>query len=302
MGKNDLRLGIDIGGTFTKFALVKGSEIIYKTSVPTNADSPEALVSSVCEECMKIKREFDFKSVGVGTSGCITEGLVYSDNLNFFGVPLSVMLEESLGMPVAVENDANCAALGEMHFGDFGASENLVLMTIGTGIGGGVVIDGKLCRGKGAFGEIGHIIVQTKGGVPCSCGQRGCLEQYASVRALTGMAVERLVKKSDDTLFRKYEENACEMDGKIFFESLRAGSKLAHEVFDEYTDWLASGITSIINIFDPEVVVLSGGITAEREYILGALEKKVHFKTPIRISKLQNDAGCLGAAMLKAKI
>ncbi len=300
MDKKNLRLGIDIGGTFTKLALVKDGEIIYKTSVPTNTASPEALVSLISEECLKIKGEFDYRSVGIGTSGCITDGLVYSDNLKLFGVPLSEMLEQSLGMPVAVENDANCAALGEMIFGDFGVSGNLVLMTIGTGIGCGVVIDGKLCRGKGAFGEVGHMIVQTKGGILCPCGQCGCLEQYASVSALNRMAVERLSEKSDDALYKKYEENGFKIDGKIFFDSMRADSKLAHEVFDEYIGWLASGITSIINIFDPDIVVLSGGITAEREYISDALENKVHFKTPIRISKLQNDAGCLGAAMLKA--
>ncbi len=296
MKSNFLRLGVDIGGTYIKLAVVNENGIVYNTKISTNIDSPEALADSLSKEILNIKKEYNFEAVGVGTSGCIIDGLVYSDNLRFDGVPLSLLLKERLGFSVIVENDANCAAIGELYFGNQNNYKNLIYLTIGTGIGGAIIIDGKLFSGKGAAGEIGHMIVQTQNGINCPCGQVGCYEQYASTTALIRMATEK-VDDSNDALSVIYRENH-KINGKTFFEALKIGSSLAKDVFEEYTDWLASGIISIINIFDPDVIVLSGGISKDKEYILEALRRKVHFKTPIEVSVLQNDAGSLGAAML----
>ncbi len=296
MKNNYLRLGVDLGGTFIKFAVVDNNGIVFNTKIPTNIDSPEALADSIAKEVVILKKEYNFKSVGIGTSGCITDGLVYSDNLRFNGVPLGALLEERLGFPVIVENDANCAAIGELYFANEKNYKNMIYLTIGTGVGGAIIIDGKLFSGKGAAGEIGHMIVQTENGIDCPCGQKGCYEQYASTTALIRMATEK-IDTSDDALSVIYRQNG-EINGKTFFQALKQGSAIALQVFEEYTDWLASGIVSVINIFDPDVIVLSGGISKDREYILEALHRKVHFNTPIEVSILQNDAGSLGAAML----
>ncbi len=297
MNSNILRLGIDLGGTYVKFAVLDDNGIVYKSSIKTNIETPEILADKIAAEALKIKQNYDYKTVGVGTSGSILNDLVYSENLGFNnGVPLRKLLEERIGFPIIVENDANCAALGELCFANGEGRKNIIYVTIGTGVGGGIVMNGKLCCGEGYIGELGHMIVQNKGGIECSCGQRGCWEQYASATALIRMAKE-VIDDSDDILCRIYRENT-ELNGKTFFEALIAGSKKAQEVFNEYTDWLAVGIVSIINIFYPDAIILAGGITKDKEPILEALNKKVHFDTPIEVSVLQNDAGCMGAAML----
>lgn len=293
---NILRLGIDIGGTYVKFAILDNNGIVYKTSVATNVESPEKLADIIVSEALKIKETYNYKTVGVGTSGCIIDDLVYSDNLRFFGVPLKSMLEERFGFPVIIENDANCAALGELCFANQKGYKNIIYVTLGTGIGGGIIMNGKLCRNNGFIGEIGHMIVQNIGGIECSCGQRGCWEQYASATALIRMAKEK-IDDSDDFLCGEYRKTSV-LDGKVFFECLKNGSKIAQNVLNEYTDWLSIGIVSLINIFYPDVIILAGGITNEKEYILPLLKEKVHFDTPIEVSILQNDAGCMGASML----
>ena len=174
----------------------------------------------------------------------------------------------------------------------------MVIVTIGTGIGGCIVIDGKIYSGNGCAGEIGHMIVQSENGKKCSCGMEGCFERYASASALSELALEYAADDSDDILGKLYEENNFEMSGKIIFEALKNGSSLAKKVIGKYTDYLAKGLDGIISIFDPDAVVLAGGITESGDLFIDELRKKISFNTPIVISKQKSDAGILGAICL----
>ncbi len=294
---SDLRLGVDIGGTRTKLAVLEGGRIVYRSSIASRRETAEALADAVAEEIARVRTLYAVESIGVGVAGCIANRLVYADNLPLKHTPLQAMLESRLGSPLLLDNDANCAALGELCFGQTGGHTDMILITLGTGVGGGIIMDGRIRRGRGAMGEIGHMIVQAEGGLPCPCGQRGCLEMYASVTALLRMAGEAIADAPNDLLAHLVKGGEL-LDGKLFFRALQEGSPAAKRVFDRYAGWVAVGIDSLCNIFDPDIFILSGGITAEGELLLGALREKVHTASEIAVSRLQNDAGCMGAAML----
>lgn len=298
LGKEEIRLGVDIGGTSVKFAVVNGSEILCKYNIPTDISSESALVKCVADECKKLREKYDYKKIGVGTPGAISNGLVTADNLPLDKTPLYALLSGAIGMKVKVENDANCAGLGELHCGAGKSCGNMLMITLGTGVGGCVIIDRELRRGRGNMGEVGHMVIMAKGGRKCPCGQSGCLEQYASVTALIASAKEAAEKNKGSILADMVEKYGASFNGEIFFTALESGCPVAESVMNEYTDMLAVGIDSLINVLDPDMIVLSGGITARGDMFIDSLRKKIHFDTPIIISELQNDAGVLGAAML----
>lgn len=291
------KLGIDIGGTNIKFAVVEGDCVKYKSSVKTERTC-EGIIEAIAKEANSIKEQFNIKKVGVGTPGIIKNGMVTSVNLPFENTNLEKLLKERLGLPVTVDNDANCAALGEIEFGTTKECDNIVLVSLGTGVGGGIIMNRQICHGNNNMGEIGHIIIQTEGGRECPCGLCGCWEQYASATALIKDAQAAALENKESVLYGLMEKNGSRLDGKLIFEALDQGCETAKAVFDKYIFYLASGIESLVNIFGPDAVVLAGGVTKQGDKLLAPLKEKLRGNIRIEISELQSDAGALGAAML----
>lgn len=291
------RLGVDIGGTNIKFAVVDEGTVKYKCSIPT-ADTCEKIISDVSLEIKRIIGEYNIKNVGIGTPGIIKEGLVTCANLPFDKTPLENLISERIGISVCVDNDANCAALGEITLGSAKDCRNIVLVTLGTGIGGGIIMDGQICRSNNNMGEIGHMIIQSENGRKCPCGQSGCWERYCSMSALIDDAEKYAVENTDSILYNMYAENGNKLSGKIIFDAVEKGCPTANKVFGKFLDYLACGIQNLFNVFGPDAIVLAGGVTAQGDKLLKPLMKKIKKDIRIEISTLQGDAGSLGAAML----
>ncbi len=294
-------LGVDIGGTSVKLGVIDGfNNIVYKDSLPTHKDKPaKAIIDNVAKVCSDIIARFPVSAVGVGTPGIIDfeKNTVSATNLPFDNAPIVDWMKETIKLPIYINNDANCAALGEAVAGEGADVRDMFMVTLGTGIGGGIIIDKKIYMGaKGDAGEIGHMCIEANG-IPCSCGSRGCWEKYASVSALIEQT-EAAAQKEPDSILAKVVEKNCVVDGKTIFEAKIQGCPVAERVFDQYIDYLAIGIRNIINIFRPGIVVIAGGISEAGNMILEPLVKKVNSSVPIRISRLQNDAGIIGAALL----
>lgn len=290
-------LGVDIGGTNIKFAVVDDGDVVYKSIIKT-ADTCEKIVDDIVKKFERLKKNYHIKTVGIGTPGIIKNGKVTAINLPFDETPLAKLIKKRIDLPVNVDNDANCAALGEVTFGSAVDCDNIVLVTLGTGVGGGIVMDKRICRGKNSMGEIGHIVVQTEGGLPCPCGLSGCWEQYASATALIREATNAAKSNPDSVLAKLYEGNFEEMTGELIFDALDSGCPVAKEVFDQYIKYLAVGIRSIVNVFGPDAIVLAGGITKQGEKLINPLKQLLPADIRIEISNLQSDAGALGAAVL----
>ncbi len=292
------KLGIDIGGTEIKFGVLDNEKnLIFKDSVSTPCGSAEEIIKKIAEKYHEIEKEYAITSVGVGTPGIIKNGLVNAVNLSFCNTNLKALLEAELGVAVRVANDANCAALGEALCGAGAKFSNIVMISLGTGVGGGIIINGKLYQGGGNAGELGHLITN-EGGKKCPCGQMGCLEQYASATALLNMATDEALKNKNSLLYKKYEETG-KMNGKVFFEAVQEDCFVAKEVLGEYIKHLATGITSINYMLEPELIVLAGGITNCGDLLLKPLKEAVGENIPVTISTLKSDAGVVGAALLK---
>ena len=315
---NFARLGIDLGGTNIAVGVVnEQNEIIGTASVKTNAPRPaEEIADSMREACLLALGEArmtldDVASVGVGTPGAVNEeGVVeFSANLGFNDTPLRDLVEERLNKPTYIENDANCAALGEQVAGCGGGVPNFVAVTLGTGVGGGIILGGKLLTGiNGAAGEIGHMSVEMDG-IPCPCGRSGCFEQYASATALVRQTREAMEQDRDRSskLWELAEGDLDNVNGLVLFNAAHAGDGRALMVLDKFTTYLAVGVADLINIFQPDVLCIGGGISRQGDFLIEPLARKVeelrytkHSKkqTKICAATLGNDAGIIGAALL----
>ncbi len=297
METKKVQLGVDLGGTDIKFGIVSGGEIVYKGKCPTPQDSAETIMDTIAEECLRLKKEYPFQSVGIGVPGWYIGEELYTDNLPFNGTLFVREMEKRLGMPVFSDNDANCAALGEILVGNGKDYQDMVLLTLGTGIGSGIIVDGKIVRGKGAAGELGHLIIDAVNGEACTCGQSGCWERYASASALVRQA-EKAAKEHPESLLAKTYCEQGKMNGKLFFGALSSGCPVVETVFDAYLDKLVVGIQSIRKALDPEIFLLAGGTTAVGDVLLKPLQAKLGDEFNIKISVLQDDAGIFGAAGL----
>ncbi len=291
------RLGVDIGGTYIKIIVLQGNKILYKNRIET-AKTGEMIVESIKEEYCSLNKKYQIASVGVGVPGEIKNGFVTADNLPFWQFPLGKLLYEQLNCPVLIENDANCAALGELYFGSAKECGNMIMITLGTGVGGAVVMNRQIFHGQGTAGEFGHMIIQADQGKNCPCGLSGCWEQYASVTALLRQAESAAIFSKESILFNKYLKNEKKMDGECFFDALKSGCPTAKTVFKKYIGYLAVGIESLANILAPEMVILAGGITQEQDLILEGLKSALRISIRVRISALKNDAGAIGASIL----
>ena len=271
-----------------------------------------ALCKNVCAEAGIDFSEIE--AIGIASPGVAnhTDGIIaYSCNLPFRQFPICAELSKRLGMEnIHVENDANAAAWGEAVAGAAKGAKDSVMITLGTGVGGGVIIDGKVFSGFNYAGtELGHVVIEV-GGRPCGCGRRGCWEAYSSATGLINMTKEKLAeceKEGRATLMTDIVAKYGKVSGRTAFDGLRAGDAASKEVVDMYVTYLASGLASMINIAQPEVLSIGGGVSNEGQYLLDLVVPKVLpqiygrgvVKAPdIRIATLRNDAGIIGAAVL----
>lgn len=295
-------IGIDIGGTFIKSAIVENTgRIILSAKTPTpesGSDIPKKVVEIIDELMEKsgVKKE-DIKNIGIGAPGvCDAKRGVIVNCPNIAhckGIDICSYISEKLGIPAFLDNDANCAALGEYMISD-SKPDSFVFVTLGTGVGGGIILDGKILRGiNSAAGEIGHIVI-VKDGERCNCGRMGCWERYASVSALV-----RQTKAAGFT---------GNVSGRTVFTERLKGNKRAGEVLESWLGYVAEGICDMVNIFQPDEIVIGGGVSREGDVVLEPVKKFVeknsitdtaNSKLPrIRISRLFNDAGVVGASFL----
>ena len=256
----------------------------------------------------------DIDAIGIASPGVAnhTDGYIeYCNNIYFRHFPICEIVSKATGVKeVHVENDANAAAWGEAVAGAAKGTESSVMITLGTGVGGGIIIDGKVYSGFNYAGaELGHIVIE-HGGRSCSCGRQGCWEAYSSATALIKMTKEKLdecLEKGEATVMTELVEKKGKITGRTAFDAMRMGDKAGSEVVDTYIKYLACGITNIINIFQPQVVSIGGGVSNEGDSLIEAImpiinnERYGHgfvVPTEIRIAKLGNDAGIIGAAFL----
>jgi len=315
------RIGIDLGGTNIAAGLVSADmRIIDKMSVPTQAQrAPELIIDDMAELCKRLVAAHglsvrDVEAVGVASPGIADHdnGVVeYANNLPFRRLKLAALLRERFPVErINVENDANAAAWGEAVAGAAKGTRNSVMITLGTGVGGGIIIDGKICSGFNfAGGELGHIVIR-EGGRQCSCGRKGCWEAYSSATALIALTGEKLDAcraSGRPTLIEKLFEQRGKISARTAFEAMKAGDEAGKEVVDEYIRYLACGLTNIVNIFQPEVISIGGGISNEKDNLLRPLIPIISKEqygggivksTVIKIAELGNDAGIIGAATL----
>lgn len=313
-----MRVGIDIGGMTIKIGLVNEAfDIIAKKVIPTESEvkTPAQVAESMAQAVKELLqenglKEADCEGLGIacpGTSDPVAGVVVYSNNIVWENVPLIALMQKALNIPMALANDADAAALGEVLAGAAAGKENVLLLTLGTGVGGGVIINKKIFAGPFRGGcELGHTVIHM-GGRPCTCGRKGCLETYASATALMQGARDKAAEYPQSLLNRLCEAQGGKMDGRIIFDAHRQGDATAIQVVDAYEDALCEGIANFINIFRPEVVILGGGVSAQKEYLTDALQDKVNKlcfggslgEIPrITTSVLGNDAGIIGAAYL----
>ena len=293
-------LGIDIGGTSVKFGVVNECYQIlkrYNLPVPKSGNDGE-LVGLVIDMANEIKQEYSYRAIGIGTPGTIDSKkgvIIRASNLPFRNTPLVDIISEGTGVYAKITNDATCAICGELVSGIGKQYDNFIMVTLGTGVGGGIVIDRKPYVGKlGRAGEFGHIIIE-KGGIPCLCGQRGCFEQYASVTALIKQTREMSQIHPHSILA---EICKTELSGKTPFDAAVKGCPVAQKVIDNYTDYIAVGLQSLARAFQPEAIIIGGAISGQKENLTIPLKEKVTFPVEICTSKLENDAGILGAASI----
>ena len=304
-------IGIDLGGTNIAMGLVdENLQLVYQVSEPTNLPkSPERLADDIHALAVRMLAdrgltEADVGCAGIGIPGTVNqaEGTVeYANNFGFDNVPFVRLLQERFACPLLAANDAGAAAWGEYLAGCGKGVGSMVAMTLGTGVGGGIVLNGRLWSGcNAAAGEMGHMVIHT-GGRPCTCGRRGCLEAYASATALVQRAKEALADAPESLLAKG------PIDGRAVFAAARAGDETAARVLDEFITDLAEGVTNIINVLQPELLCIGGGLSGAGAQLLDPLRKKVapmiysrysRRNTRLELAGLGNAAGIIGAAGL----
>lgn len=315
-------IGVDLGGTNIAIGIVNDKyEIVRKGSVPTKPErGVDPIIADMAALCKKLIAEegltlADIESVGVATPGTannVTGVVEYANNIPFLQYPLAERLSAQLdGKKVYIENDANAAAKAEAIAGVAAGAPISVMITLGTGVGGGIIIDGKVYTGFNFAGaELGHVVIQ-KGGRQCSCGRKGCWEAYSSATGLVNITKDHIVearaagKKTimDDMI----GGDLSKVSARTAFNAMKQGDEVGAEVVDEYISYLSCGIVNMINIFQPNVLSIGGGVCNEGDYLMKPLLEKVWGetytregtpRTQILIAKLGNDAGIIGAAVL----
>lgn len=314
-------VGIDLGGTNIAIGLCDGElRLVEKASTPTPKDSADAIAEAMARLTKEIIERNgvmldELEYVGIAVPGAASDGdgvVIYTPNLPFRDYPLAAAFKKILPVSrVILANDANAAALGEALSGSAKGAGSCVTVTLGTGVGGGIIIDGKIFSGglNSLGAEIGHTVI-VAGGRQCNCGRRGCWEAYSSATALTNMTEEKMKElslKGISSLLFDEREREGKVSARTAFNAAKRGDPHGKAVVDEYIFYLGTGIANMINIFQPEVVSIGGGVSGEREYLTAPLRELVdteqytrasEVRTKIVTATLGNDAGIIGAAGL----
>ena len=310
-------IGIDLGGTNIVAGLVDEQyRILTSASVKTNLPrEAEAIIDDMVALCHQVVADQgitmdDVAYVGVGCPGTCnveTGEVEYANNLGFAHLQLGTIMKEKLNKPVYIENDANAAALGEAKAGATKGAAKSVCITLGTGVGSGIVLDGKIYGGSNfAGGEIGHTVI-TVDGEPCTCGRRGCWETYSSATALIRQTKAAMEKDPDSLMWRLVDGDITKVEGRTSFDAAQQGDATAQAVVDRYAEYLACGLVNVINVFQPDIVCVGGGVCRQGENLLGPVRKMIQRdryskycqkQTELCVAQLGNDAGIVGAACL----
>lgn len=310
-------VGIDIGGTNIKAGVVtEDGKLLNKKSTKTHAHRPmEEIVRDMGNLAVEViadagLKTSDIEAIGIGSPGTPDNKagtLVYANNLPFRNAPLREIIRSIIDLPVYIDNDANCAAMAESVAGAAKGIENSVTITLGTGVGCGVIINRRIFSGFNQAGsEFGHTTI-ISGGVPCTCGRKGCLDQYGSATGLIRLTKEAAEKNPESLLHEVIAKHEGSVNAKTAFEAMKMGDKIAAEVVDTYLEYLADGLANAINTFMPEILVVGGGVCNEGDSLMIPLREKTmskpYFgpgvrKTEIRVAEMGNDAGIVGAAMM----
>ena len=309
-------IGVDIGGMSIKAGIVNlNGEIINKEVIKTDTKNGAELflndIKSLIATLLEFanRNNYDIHGIGFGVPGIVNNNLGtidYACNLNLSNIPLKDYLKE-FNLPIFLSNDANVATLAEQRWGAAKGYKDVVLITLGTGIGGGVIIDNKLFEGyEGKGAELGHHVIVVDG-IKCGCGRNGCFETYASASALIRYTKEYMLKDKNSLMWEYSNNNIDNVNGLTSFECAKKGDKTANKVVDLYVKYLGEGLLNFCNIFRPQVIVLGGGISNQKEYLKDKLEKYLEVrnyglknapKVEILIANFKNDAGIIGAATL----
>ena len=309
------RIGVDVGGTNVKIALVSDEgKIIYSNSIPTRAEMGyEYTVNSMKEAIRELLKETkleakDIEGMGFGFPGQIDcqKGIVrLAPNIpGWVNVPIAEIMEKEFGISTRVDNDVRTAALGELNYGAGIGCQNMVCITVGTGIGSGLVINGKLVRGaSNAAGELGHIKLNMEGGPLCGCGDRGCLEAYASGPSIVAMA-EEYIRGGKSTRYRELANP--EITPYIVSVAAQEGDPVARQIFRIMGEYIGMGLTSVVNLLNPEKIIIGGGVAAAGDLLFDPIKETIA-KRAMTIQKeaveivpaqLGNNAGVIGASLL----
>ena len=306
-------IGIDVGGTNLKAGLVnEEGTIVAVERTPLDFQGPEPFAETLAQLAAAVMERGgvevkDVAYVGMGIPGAVKGGdILYTANIPMKNVPLEALFRKHLDLPVLLGNDADCAAVGEWSCGAGRGTKHFVVITLGTGVGGGMILNGKLYSGCGAGGEVGHIVIK-QDGVPCNCGRRGCWEAYASATGLIRETKEAMEQHPESALHAVAAANGG-VEGRTAFQAAEQGDETALAVCRAYAEYLAAGLTNLVNILHPEAVALGGGVAAAPEHLLLEPVREIvarecyarHVDQVPRIirAELGNDAGIIGAAML----
>ena len=310
-------VGIDLGGTNIAVGVVDEEyRIVGRASVKTNCPRPaEEIADDMAKAAFMAVEDAGVSMdqvewIGIGSPGTVDKEqgvVVYANNLDFHNVPVAKLIGERTGRKVYMDNDANAAAYGESIAGAAKGYKNVLAITLGTGVGGGIIIDGRIYGGFSNCGaELGHMGI-VYDGRPCTCGRKGCIEAYASATGLINLTKEAMKDHPASIMWQMVDGDLNKVNGRVAFDAMRKGDETGAQVVDQYISYLAYGVSNFINMFQPEILVIGGGIGKEGENLLVPLREKVkketyakrpEDETQILSAKLGNDAGIIGAAFL----
>lgn len=297
--------GVDLGGTNTKIGILNREGDILKSRIikTLSAEGVDNTLERIWKTIQELAQELDInianiKGIGLGIPGPVLEQSIVAFFANFpweRNINIKEKLEKLTGIETKLDNDANIIALGEAKYGAAKGSKSSVTVALGTGIGGGIYIDGKLVSGaKGAGGEVGHMKI-VKDGKLCGCGQRGCFEAYVSATGLIREAVSRLTVNKQNLLYKMIDGDLMKLEAKDIFDAAREGDDFSLDLVDYEAEYLALGIANILNIINPEVVVLGGGVALAGDILLNPMrEKMVKYALPVTLEELKIVQGVLG--------
>lgn len=311
-------IGVDLGGTNIAVGITdENGAILCKDSVKTLRDrSFEEISDDIGNLCIKVLagaqiNKSKVESIGIGTPGACDYSngvLIYASTFKFKNANFKKALQKFIDVPIYIENDGNAAALAESRTGEAKGAEHVIMITLGTGIGGGIIIGGNIYRGfNNVAGELGHTVIVCDG-QPCACGRKGCFEMYASATGLTRMTRQYVSNNPNSYISGICDGKAENISARTAFTAARNGDAAGIELVEAYEEYLAEGLANMINIFEPEVLIIGGGVSKEGEYLLVPVRKKIMEKiytkgldvpqTKIVGAILGNDAGIIGAALL----